>query len=181
MRHRRYQQDQRHHRDRRPGEGTRPGPSGPGTDDDQQANRQLRAGQLRDSHARQVVAAELYPAGGGRKQTHQKEKHSHDLEDSGLCRTFGAAMIRSHYTREYWKKNLTYVAVLLAIWFAVSYGFGILLVEPLNRIRIGGFQLGFWFAQQGSIYVFVVLIFVYVRLMNRLDRRFEVDEREDAG
>lgn len=82
--------------------------------------------------------------------------------------------------REYWKRNLRYVAALLAVWFTVSYGFGILLVEPLNRIRIAGFRLGFWFAQQGSIYVFVILIFIYVRLMNRLDRRFDVDEREDG-
>lgn len=81
----------------------------------------------------------------------------------------------------YWKTNLRYVAVLLAIWFTVSYGFGILLVHQLNRIRIAGFQLGFWFAQQGSIYVFVVLIFVYVRLMNRLDRRFDVDERDEEA
>lgn len=75
------------------------------------------------------------------------------------------------------------MGVLLAVWFTVSYGFGILLVEPLNRIRLGGFQLGFWFAQQGSIYVFVLLILVYVRLMNRLDREFDVDEREkgDVG
>ncbi len=82
--------------------------------------------------------------------------------------------------RAYWRRNLTYVGVLLAIWFLVSYGFGILLAEPLNRIRIGGFGLGFWFAQQGSIYVFVALIFVYVRLMNRLDRRYELDEREET-
>jgi len=82
--------------------------------------------------------------------------------------------------RLYWVRNLTYVGVLLAIWFTVSYGFGILLVEQLNSIRIGGFKLGFWFAQQGSIYVFVVLIFVYVWLMNRLDRRFEFDEPEDG-
>ncbi len=80
---------------------------------------------------------------------------------------------------EYWRTNLRYVGVLLSIWFLVSFGFGILLVEPLDRIRVGGFQLGFWFAQQGSIYVFVVLIFVYVRLMNRLDRKFNVYERED--
>ena len=80
--------------------------------------------------------------------------------------------------KAYWAKNLTYVGILLSIWFVVSYGFGILFVEQLNSIRIGGFKLGFWFAQQGSIYVFVVLIFVYVRLMNRLDREFEVDEQE---
>jgi putative solute:sodium symporter small subunit len=79
--------------------------------------------------------------------------------------------------KKYWRINLSYLASLLAIWFAVSFGCGILLVEPLNEIRLGGFKLGFWFAQQGSIYVFVVLIFVYVWLMNRLDRRFDVDEQ----
>ena len=78
--------------------------------------------------------------------------------------------------KAYWTKNLTYVGILLAIWFVVSYGFGILFVEQLNTIRVGGFKLGFWFAQQGSIYVFVVLIFVYVKLMNRLDHAFDVDE-----
>ena len=78
----------------------------------------------------------------------------------------------------YWRKNLTYVGLLLFVWFVISYGAGILFVEPLNRIRLPGtgFPLGFWFAQQGSIYVFVVLIFVYVYLMNRLDREFGVDE-----
>ena len=76
----------------------------------------------------------------------------------------------------YWRTNLRYLGTLLAIWFLVSYGVGILLVEPFNRIRVAGFPLGFWFAQQGSIYLFVVLIFVYVQLMNRLDRKFEVDE-----
>ena len=74
--------------------------------------------------------------------------------------------------RAYWRANLRYLLILLAIWFAVSYGCGILFVDQLDRIRIGGFRLGFWFAQQGSIYVFVLLIFVYVWLMNRLDRRF---------
>ncbi|MBN1928045.1 MAG: DUF4212 domain-containing protein [Chlorobiaceae bacterium] len=78
--------------------------------------------------------------------------------------------------QEYWKINLGYLIGLLVAWFVVSYGFGILLVEPLNAIRLGGFKLGFWFAQQGSIYVFVVLIFVYVSLMNKLDRKFDVHE-----
>ncbi len=78
--------------------------------------------------------------------------------------------------QQYWRTNLKYLGILLSIWFVVSYGFGILLVDQLDTIRIGGFKLGFWFAQQGSIYVFVVLIFVYVRLMNRLDRRYDVDE-----
>lgn len=79
--------------------------------------------------------------------------------------------------KAYWKKNLQYLAVLLAIWFIVSFGAGILFADLLNTIRIGGFPLGFWFAQQGSIYVFVVLIFVYVRLMNNLDKEFNVDEQ----
>jgi putative solute:sodium symporter small subunit len=88
-------------------------------------------------------------------------------------------MTKPNDRTQYWRTNLRYVGVLLSIWFLVSFGFGILLVEPLNRIRVGGFQLGFWFAQQGSIYVFVVLIFVYVRLMNRLDHKFNVHERKD--
>ena len=77
----------------------------------------------------------------------------------------------------YWKANLKYLTILLATWFVVSFGFGILLADELNSIKIGGFKLGFWFAQQGSIYVFVVLIFVYVKLMNRLDKKFDVDEK----
>ncbi len=80
--------------------------------------------------------------------------------------------------RSYWRRNLIYLAILLAIWFIVSYGCGILFVDELDRVRLGGFKLGFWFAQQGSIYTFVVLIFVYVWLMNRLDRKHDVDERE---
>ncbi|MEM1220477.1 MAG: DUF4212 domain-containing protein [Bacteroidota bacterium] len=76
----------------------------------------------------------------------------------------------------YWKKNLSYLGILLGIWFVVSYVFGIFLVDQLNSIRIGGAKLGFWFAQQGSIYAFVILIFVYVRWMNKLDKEFDVDE-----
>lgn len=78
--------------------------------------------------------------------------------------------------QEYWRRNLRIMAWLLAIWAFVSYGLGIIFVNPLNHIHMGGFPLGFWFAQQGSIYVFVVLIFVYCKLMRRLDREFDVDE-----
>ena len=74
---------------------------------------------------------------------------------------------------EYWTKNLQYVGWLLAIWGTVSFGCSVLLVDVLDKISMGGFKLGFWFAQQGAIYVFVVLIFVYVFLMNRLDQRME--------
>lgn len=76
----------------------------------------------------------------------------------------------------YWKKNLRTLLILLVVWFTVSFGFGILLVDQLNTIRLGGFKLGFWFAQQGSIYAFVVLIFVYVYRMNQLDKEFDVNE-----
>lgn len=78
--------------------------------------------------------------------------------------------------KRYWKKNLQYLGILLGIWFLVSYGFGILLKEQLDKITLGGFKLGFWFAQQGSIYVFVILIFVYVWLMNRLDKKYGYEE-----
>ena len=80
----------------------------------------------------------------------------------------------------YWTRNLRYVTALLIVWFTVSYLLGIVFVEPLNQWRLfgSGFKLGFWFAQQGSIYVFVVLIYIYVRLMNRLDREFGVSEDE---
>jgi putative solute:sodium symporter small subunit len=76
----------------------------------------------------------------------------------------------------YWRANLRLVAICLGIWFVVSFGFGVLLVEQLNAIRVGGFKLGFWFAQQGSIYVFVLLIFFYAWRMNRIDREFDVHE-----
>ena len=76
----------------------------------------------------------------------------------------------------YWKANLRLMGCLLVVWFAVSYGCGILFVDQLDGIRIGGFKLGFWFAQQGSIYVFVALIFFYVWKMNKIDREFDLDE-----
>ena len=70
----------------------------------------------------------------------------------------------------YWKKNLRYITILLSVWFIVSFGCGILFVEQLNTIQIGGFKLGFWFAQQGSIFGFVAIIFTYIFLMNKLDQ-----------
>ena len=77
---------------------------------------------------------------------------------------------------QYWKANLRILAICLAIWFVVSYGFGIILVEPLNNFHLGGYPLGFWFAQQGSIYTFLGLIFYYAWRMNKLDREFDVHE-----
>lgn len=85
-------------------------------------------------------------------------------------------MTDSGNQRSYWRANLRVIAVLLTIWAVVSFGCGILFVEQLNRVHIGRVPLGFWFAQQGSIYVFVVLIFVYAWAMDRLDRKFKVAE-----
>lgn len=76
----------------------------------------------------------------------------------------------------YWKKSLALILMCLAIWFIVSYGFGILLADALNSVQIGGFRLGFWFAQQGSIYVFIALIFFYAWRMNKIDREHGVHE-----
>ncbi len=78
--------------------------------------------------------------------------------------------------QKYWKANLRILLGCLAVWFAVSFGCGLLLAEQLNAIQIGGYRLGFWFSQQGSIYAFVALIFFYVWRMNRLDRQFDVHE-----
>lgn len=77
--------------------------------------------------------------------------------------------------KAYWKENIKYVLILLSIWFLVSFGAGILFKDTLNAVKIGGFKLGFWFAQQGSMYVFVILIFVYVRIMNKLDKKYGYD------
>lgn len=76
----------------------------------------------------------------------------------------------------YWSANLRLLITLLVIWFVVSYGCGIILVDVLNTIQIGGYKLGFWFAQQGSMYVFLVLIYIYAVRMGQLDRKFDVHE-----
>jgi len=84
--------------------------------------------------------------------------------------------LNEQQAKEYWRRNLSLMIKLLVIWFVVSYGFGIILVDVLNQIQIGGYKLGFWFAQQGSIYVFLILIFFYAARMNSLDRKFDVHE-----
>ena len=70
----------------------------------------------------------------------------------------------------YWKTNIRYISILLTLWFLISFGCGIFFVEQLNLVKIGGFKLGFWFAQQGSIFGFVIIIFIYIFLMNKLDQ-----------
>ena len=75
----------------------------------------------------------------------------------------------------YWSENIKIILTCLVIWFVVSFGFGLLLVEPLNAISLGGYKLGFWFAQQGSIYAFLGLIFWYGAKMNTLDKKYDVE------
>ena len=79
----------------------------------------------------------------------------------------------------YWKTNLKYLSILLSVWFIVSFGFGILFVDFMNQFQVGGFKLGFWFAQQGAIYTFVILILVYIRLMNKLDKKYGFHEEDN--
>jgi len=86
------------------------------------------------------------------------------------------SLSKEEAARSYWRENLQFMLILLVIWFSVSFGAGILFVDFLDQFRFFGFPLGFWFAQQGSIYSFVVLIFVYVWKMNRLDRKYDVHE-----
>lgn len=81
--------------------------------------------------------------------------------------------------RAYWQENIRTLLSLLSVWFVVSYGMGVLFADALDGIRFFGFKLGFWMAQQGSLFTFVILIFVYVRRMNRLDHKYEVDEDKD--
>ena len=80
--------------------------------------------------------------------------------------------------QQYWKANLKIVFSLLVIWFIASFGFGIIFSDTLDQIRLGGFKLGFWFAQQGSIYIFVIIIFLYVWLMKRLDKKVSEEEEK---
>ena len=77
---------------------------------------------------------------------------------------------------EYWRRNVKLITIFMVIWFVVSFGFGIILKDALNAISIGGYKLGFWFAQQGSIYIFVALIFIYSKMMGNLDKEFGVEE-----
>ncbi|HEY7776277.1 MAG TPA: DUF4212 domain-containing protein [Kineobactrum sp.] len=86
------------------------------------------------------------------------------------------AQLSPERAHQYWRRNLALMAKLLVVWFVVSFGCGILLVDELNQFRIGGYKLGFWFAQQGSIYTFVVIVFYYTRRMAALDREFGIEE-----
>lgn len=85
-------------------------------------------------------------------------------------------MDREQQLRCYWKENLRYIFILLSVWFTASCLFGVILVEQLDRFFLFGFPLGFWFANQGSLIIFCILILVYVRLMNRLDQKYDVYE-----
>lgn len=94
-----------------------------------------------------------------------------DIDQGGNAPAFGPEVRKA-----YWKKNISLLGKLLAVWFIVSFGFGVVFEDWLNQFSVYGFKLGFWFAQQGSIYVFVVLIFVYARRMRQIDREFGVED-----
>lgn len=85
-------------------------------------------------------------------------------------------MSKISHAKRYWRENIKYLFILLSIWFLVSFGAGIIFKDFLDQFQLGGFKLGFWFAQQGSIYIFVILIFIYIRLMNHLDKKYGYDE-----
>ena len=97
-------------------------------------------------------------------------------QQSGRAPQQGDDGLDTERRQAYWKANLSLLFKLLAVWFVVSFGLGILLVEPLNQISLFGYKLGFWFAQQGSIFTFVALIFIYARRMRALDVEFGVDD-----
>jgi putative solute:sodium symporter small subunit len=103
------------------------------------------------------------------------------LSDAGEPPPGGGPPDQNGWRKEYWRRNLRLMVVLLTIWFVVSFGCGILFVEQLNKIVINGFPLGFWFAQQGSIYTFILLILVYALRMDRLDDEYGVSERDGEG
>ena len=86
---------------------------------------------------------------------------------------------KTERAQAYWRANLMLMAWLLIIWFAVSFGAGVLFVDALNQLQLGGYKLGFWFAQQGAIFTFVILIFVYAVLMRRIERRFGIDDADE--
>lgn len=86
-------------------------------------------------------------------------------------------LLYNYLMNKYWQENLRIIFALLSIWFLVSFGFGIIFSEWLDQFKIGGFKLGFWFAQQGSIFFFVILIFIYVHLMNKLDEKYKDKEK----
>lgn len=109
------------------------------------------------------------------------EVYHHQADNLPAHGSHDEEVLSEDRVKAYWRANVRLLLVLLAVWFTVSYGFGILLVDWLNRVSLFGFKLGFWWAQQGSIYVFVILIFVYVALIGRIDRKFGVDDSDTAG
>ena len=104
--------------------------------------------------------------------------HDHPAGDKAPPGASGEHNITESRFAAYWRENLTLMGILLAIWFLVSYGAGILFRDVLDQFSIGGAPLGFWFAQQGAIYVFVILIFVYSALMHRIEQKYDVDDDE---
>lgn len=112
------------------------------------------------------------PGGDG----HQTVYHHDDAGNLPAHGHHDEDVIQEADAGKYWRENIRLLLILMAIWFVVSFGCGILFAGQLNEIPLGGFKLGFWFAQQGAIYVFVGLIFIYAFLMKRIERRYGVDD-----
>lgn len=110
----------------------------------------------------------------------QDEAYHHAGDNMPAHTHHDTEVLKEATVKAYWKANIRLLFSLLAVWFAVSFGAGILFVHQLNAFHIGGYPLGFWFAQQGSIYVFVGLIFFYAFRMHRIERRFGVDDDEEG-
>jgi putative solute:sodium symporter small subunit len=104
------------------------------------------------------------------------EEYTYSNDNNNNLEEGSVPRLTQERAREYWRRNISLVKKLLLIWFIVSFGCGILLVDVLNEVQIGGYKLGFWFAQQGSIYVFVALIFYYAKRMAALDHEFGLDD-----
>jgi putative solute:sodium symporter small subunit len=102
----------------------------------------------------------------------------HPGDEAAQAQASGDHNITENAFKAYWRENLTLMGVLLSIWFMVSFGAGILFRDFLDQFSVGGAPMGFWFAQQGAIYTFVVLIFVYSALMHRIERKYDVDDDE---
>jgi putative solute:sodium symporter small subunit len=137
-----------------------------------------KGGEAEEREIESAVTSSGVPAAATAEDNPQTKEEIMAVNQSVNPQAGGVAVERKAGTLEaYWRKNITYVAILLSIWFLVSYVFGIILADALSGIYLGGFRLGFWFANQGSEVIFVILIVVYVKLMNRLDEEFDVQEK----
>jgi putative solute:sodium symporter small subunit len=121
---------------------------------------------------------EAQPAGSGASGIGEDDTYHHASDNAPVHSLHDEEVLSEGRASQYWRANINLLLKLLAIWFVVSLGFGVLLADYLNQFMLFGYPLGFWWAQQGSIYVFVALIFIYVTRIRQIERRFGVDDDE---